>query len=117
MTAFDDMPTVVSAMRDGAVEFLVKPLDLRQLCSVTRRVFEDRQLARTRVASRRADRRPRAGLVGRDPRMIADLQARRPGGGDARDGADPRRERHGQGAGRARDPRQLDRRRPSRSCR
>src|SRR5688572_271547 len=31
MTAFDDMPTVVAAMRGGAVEFLVKPLDLHEL--------------------------------------------------------------------------------------
>ena len=31
MTAYDDMHTVVSAMRAGAVEFLVKPLDLHEL--------------------------------------------------------------------------------------
>src|SRR5262245_35646878 len=31
MTAFDDMPTVVSAMRGGAVDFLVKPIDLHEL--------------------------------------------------------------------------------------
>ena len=31
MTAFDDMPTVVAAMREGAVEFLVKPLELHAL--------------------------------------------------------------------------------------
>src|ERR1700674_1983278 len=31
MTAYDDMATVVSAMREGAVEFLVKPLDLHNV--------------------------------------------------------------------------------------
>lgn len=78
MTAYDDMPTVVTAMREGAVEFLVKPLDLHQLRKVLDRVFEDR-----RVRGRR--RQPTAGdeslankpighpqaLVGRDPSMIA----------------------------------------------
>ncbi len=76
MTAFDDMDTVVSAMREGAVEVLVKPLDLHELRRVLARVFEDR-LTRTG-----ADRRPpesllrfpeghREALIGHDPRMIA----------------------------------------------
>lgn len=43
MTAYDDMPTVVSAMREGAVEFLVKPLDLHYLRRVLDRVFGDRR--------------------------------------------------------------------------
>src|SRR5262249_28744624 len=43
MTAFDDMPTVVSAMRGGAVEFLVKPVDLHQLRALIERVFDDRR--------------------------------------------------------------------------
>jgi response regulator of citrate/malate metabolism len=30
MTAFDDMETVASAMRGGAVDFLVKPIGLKQ---------------------------------------------------------------------------------------
>jgi DNA-binding NtrC family response regulator len=71
MTAYDDMPTVVSAMRDGAAEFLVKPLDLHELRRVLARVFEDRR-TRERVgraaeegAAYRLDQ-----LVGRDPRMI-----------------------------------------------
>jgi DNA-binding NtrC family response regulator len=51
MTAFDDLPTVATAMREGAVDFLVKPLDLHQLRSVIERVFEDRR-ARARAASR-----------------------------------------------------------------
>jgi DNA-binding NtrC family response regulator len=43
MTAFDDMPTVVSAMREGACDFLVKPLDLHDLRRVISRVFGDRR--------------------------------------------------------------------------
>ena len=38
MTAYDDMPTVVEAMREGACDFLVKPLDLHDLRLVLSRV-------------------------------------------------------------------------------
>jgi DNA-binding NtrC family response regulator len=71
MTAFDDMATVVTAMRDGAVEFLSKPLDLHELRVVLARVFEDRR-ARTR-AKRDLDGGMDLsvdGLVGRTPQMI-----------------------------------------------
>jgi len=78
MTAHDDMPSVVAAMREGAREFLVKPLHLGEL-----RALVDRTLAETRERSQsegdgagipspaedpeeyRLDR-----LVGRDPAMI-----------------------------------------------
>ncbi|HSM06056.1 MAG TPA: sigma-54 dependent transcriptional regulator [Longimicrobiales bacterium] len=73
MTAFDEMPVVVAAMREGAADFLSKPLDLIELRSVLQRVFADRK-ARERMrreaedaaAPYRMDQ-----LVGRDPRMIA----------------------------------------------
>jgi DNA-binding NtrC family response regulator len=73
MTAYDDMPTVVAAMREGARDFLVKPLDLHDLRRVVREVFEDRRI---RERSRRAAADEAAGyrldeLVGHDPRMIA----------------------------------------------
>jgi DNA-binding NtrC family response regulator len=70
MTAFDDMETVASAMRGGAVDFLVKPIGLKQLLDVADRVFEDRALRRR--AAREPVTAPRPGnpLVGRDPRMI-----------------------------------------------
>ena len=68
MTAYDDMPTVVSAMRAGAVEFLVKQLDLKELRQTVDRLFADRAV-RNDGAS---DPAPPAldVLVGRDPRMI-----------------------------------------------
>jgi len=73
MTAFDDMPTVVAAMREGATDFLVKPLDLHELRSRVARVMDDRR-ARDRAArSRRGEEEtPQrlADLVGRDTRMI-----------------------------------------------
>jgi len=73
MTAFDDMPTVVAAMREGATDFLVKPLDLHELRTRVARVIDDRR-ARARAArGRRGEEEtpPKlADLVGRDPRMI-----------------------------------------------
>jgi len=70
MTAYDDMPTVVSAMREGAVEFLVKPLDLHQLRRVLDVVFDDRN-SRARAPRAPAGEIALGDLAGRDPRMIA----------------------------------------------
>jgi DNA-binding NtrC family response regulator len=72
MTAFDDLPTVAEAMREGAADFLVKPLDLHQLREVLNRVFEDRQ-ARKRVKAGKVDSDQWGAadrLVGRDPQMV-----------------------------------------------
>jgi DNA-binding NtrC family response regulator len=70
MTAYDDMPTVIAAMRGGAVEFLVKPLSLRQLRNVIGRVFEDRR-SRSSAEGRAISSDARVGeLIGHDPRMI-----------------------------------------------
>jgi DNA-binding NtrC family response regulator len=77
MTAFDDMATVVTAMRHGATDFLVKPLDVCELRRRLARVLEDRRArggARNRA---RPDAPPEAAgpsvddeLVAHDPRMI-----------------------------------------------
>ena len=72
MTAFDDMTTVVGAMRHGASDLLVKPLDLHELRRMLARVFQDR---RTRAAARGAESdsaggQRLGGLVGRHPSMI-----------------------------------------------
>jgi DNA-binding NtrC family response regulator len=72
MTAFDDMATVVTAMRQGAADFLVKPLDVNDLRRTLNRVLEDRR------ARDRAQRVPSPDpipvdadeLVAHDPRMI-----------------------------------------------
>ena len=72
MSAFDDMPTVVVAMREGATDFLAKPLDLHDVRRVLSRTLEDR---RTRERAR-ADSEAEAAahrideLVGRDPSML-----------------------------------------------
>jgi DNA-binding NtrC family response regulator len=72
MTAYDDMPTVVAAMRDGATEFLTKPVGLHDVRAVLKRVFEDRRARRRAVSTIDADATSSSdGLVGRTPQMIA----------------------------------------------
>jgi DNA-binding NtrC family response regulator len=72
MTAFDDLSTVATAMREGAVEFLVKPIDLRQLSRVIERVFEDREAKHRAPVDQEA--KPVLGdgvdLIGHHPSMI-----------------------------------------------
>jgi DNA-binding NtrC family response regulator len=80
MSAFEDLPTVAAAMRDGAVDFLVKPLDPHPVREVMTRVLEDRAQRDSRAADR-PGQEPEADdgsaadanaprLVGRDPAMI-----------------------------------------------
>jgi len=65
MTAYDDLPTVAEAMREGAVDFLTKPLDLHALRALLERVLEDRAV--------RARKGPRAETkTARDPDALAD---------------------------------------------
>jgi DNA-binding NtrC family response regulator len=72
MTAYDDMPTVVAAMREGARDFLVKPLDLHELRKVIAHTFEDRRTRERalRAAEEEASTYRLDELVGHDPRMI-----------------------------------------------
>src|SRR5262245_11897766 len=65
MTAFDDMPTVVSAMRGGAVEFLVKPVNLSKLRQVITRVFDDRRMRKRAATNGESDGPSGDWLVGR----------------------------------------------------
>ena len=88
MTAYDDMPTIVEAMRHGAADFLTKPLDLRDLRVLLARVFADREMRRPRRREQAGESTSDAGahdvprdrldavavrgaehLVGRDPHM------------------------------------------------
>ncbi len=92
MTAFDDMPTIVSAMRAGAVEFLVKPLDLGELRRTPRRHGsgpQDRATDRvepSRRASRGECARARDHRAGNAPGARVTLRV---GDGDDRPGRHP----------------------------
>ncbi|MEX2610331.1 MAG: sigma-54 dependent transcriptional regulator [Gemmatimonadota bacterium] len=72
VTAYDDMGTVVSAMREGAFEFLVKPLRAAELRAVLARLAEDRRVRETARLGQQAEAEAHRleGLVGRDPAMI-----------------------------------------------
>ena len=71
MSAYDDLPTVAGAMRDGAADFLAKPLDLHQLRHVVARIFADRLTGESRPEiPAGAEPAPPPALVGRDSRML-----------------------------------------------
>jgi DNA-binding NtrC family response regulator len=69
MTAHDDMQTAVTAMKSGAFDFLVKPVDPKALVRLAERCCNERELAAQGGPSLQVDSGPR-GLIGRDPRMI-----------------------------------------------
>ncbi|MBM4184646.1 MAG: sigma-54-dependent Fis family transcriptional regulator [Gemmatimonadetes bacterium] len=70
MTAHDDMQTAVSAMKSGAFDFLVKPVDPKAVQRLAERCFKERELAAAEGTPADAEVRPRSLLIGRDPRMI-----------------------------------------------
>jgi DNA-binding NtrC family response regulator len=72
MTAFQDMRTAVSAMKAGAYDYLVKPLDLDQIDAVVDRCFRERSLRRRveQLSAEAAEGHTLDQLVGADPRMI-----------------------------------------------
>jgi two-component system response regulator AtoC len=73
MTGHDDMETAVTAMKSGAFDFLVKPVDPKALQGLAERCFREQELA---VQAAREDlgseteALPRDQLIGRDPRMV-----------------------------------------------
>ena len=114
MTAYGTTETAVAALKLGAYDYILKPFDVDELRIVVREALANRDL---REENRRLKRevgqalRPRQ----RDRRLGGDGVALRDGAGDRPhqlDRADHGRERHRQGAGRARDPRRC-RRAPS----
>ena len=70
MTAHDDMETAVSAMKLGAFDFLVKPVDPKAIQALADRCFRERALAESGGTPEALAALPRSRLVGRDPRMI-----------------------------------------------
>jgi DNA-binding NtrC family response regulator len=73
MTAFEDMKTAIAAMKAGANEYLVKPLDLDVIDLVVERSLRSRSLRRRMRHLADEASRPYSltDLVGRDPAMIA----------------------------------------------
>lgn len=73
ITAFEDMETAVAAMKAGAYDYLVKPLDLDQLELLVERCLEDRSLRRRarHFSSEASSEHSVNRLIGKDPKMIA----------------------------------------------
>lgn len=72
MSAYEDLPTVAAAMRDGAVDFLVKPLDLHQVRDVVGKIPGRRSRHRSPVEPDPAPEpsSPAIDIIGRTPSMI-----------------------------------------------
>lgn len=70
MTAHDDMETAVRAMKSGAFDFLVKPVDPKAVQALADRCFRDRALTEGSEIPEAQAALPRSRLIGRDPRMI-----------------------------------------------
>jgi two-component system response regulator HydG len=80
ITGHGDVKTAVEAMRDGAVNYLTKPVDMAELRAVVEKAAERTSLARTnRELKRQLDEKfGFEGLIGNSPKMhdvIAKLQA------------------------------------------
>jgi DNA-binding NtrC family response regulator len=70
MTAYGDMQGAIDAMRKGAYDYLVKPLDLDQLETVLSRCLREVQASRAKPGNAAAATVPPDSLVGTDPAMI-----------------------------------------------
>jgi DNA-binding NtrC family response regulator len=72
ITAHEEMRSAVAAMKAGAYDYLVKPLDLDQIDLVLERCFQERSLRRRAQHLSEEASEPYAldRMVGRDPRMI-----------------------------------------------
>jgi DNA-binding NtrC family response regulator len=72
ITAHEDMKSASQAMREGAYDYLVKPVDLERIEALVDRCFRDQKLRlrSEQLAEEAAESYGVDQLVGRDPRMI-----------------------------------------------
>jgi two-component system response regulator AtoC len=72
ITAFEDMRTAVNAMKAGAYDYLVKPLDLDRIDLLVERCFQDRALRRRaeHLSSEASQVHAPENLIGHDPAMV-----------------------------------------------
>ncbi len=72
ITAYEDMTTAVSAMKAGAYDYLVKPLDLDRIDLLVQRCFRDRAHRRQarHLSGKAVEEHALENLVGHDPAMV-----------------------------------------------
>jgi hypothetical protein len=106
LTGYGTIESAVEALRLGAADYLTKPvMDDELRVALERALRQQALMAENRTLKRALD--DRFGLdniVGSDHRMQQGVRAHRGGGAEPDDGADERRERHGQEPDRAGDP-------------
>ena len=106
VTAQGTVETAVEAMKEGAYDYITKPIDLQRLKVLLDKIVERLETLREVKALRRQLREHGTfgSLIGNSPEMRKIYRGGRAGGADERVGADHRRVRHRQGARRADDP-------------
>ncbi len=106
ISAINEVETAVQAMKHGAYHYITKDFDYDELRSLVRNACERQDLNRQVItlSAQVAEQGEREFLIGpsQQIRDIVDLVQQ--GGEAVGDGADPRRERHRQGAARAAAP-------------
>jgi DNA-binding NtrC family response regulator len=71
MTAFGDIDTAVEAIRDGAFDFISKPMNLDELKSTVARALRQPKIARERADASSGKTSPRLGtLIGASPAIV-----------------------------------------------
>jgi len=98
ITAFASVESAISAMKAGAFDYVTKPFKNDEVLVVVRNAMERRRLvSENRNLRQNIQERYHkfANIIGKSPRMRQVFDS------------DSGRERHGQGAGRARDPREF----------
>ena len=107
MTAFATVDTAVNAMKEGAYDYLVKPFDPEDLSMSIRKIVEHKKLVQENQFLRKELKKQYRlhDMISKNDEMLGDL---RDGADDLQEqlhGADPGRERDGEGAPRAGHPR------------
>ena len=107
LTAYGNVETAVEAMKRGAYDFLTKPVNLDQLDLLLKRALRSREMESENVQLREQldDKYGLENIIGNVAAPCSEVfDDDPPGRAHAGHGADPGRERHGQGAGGARHP-------------
>ena len=100
ITAYATVDTAITAMKEGAIDYLVKPCNPREISLVMERLIRvktierENQVLRHKLTGQYAFQN----IVSRNSRMLALLETVRNVAGYRLDGPDSRRERDGQGA-------------------
>ena len=106
ITAYATVDTAITAMKEGAQEYIVKPCNPEEISLLVNRIIKVKNLQRENTILRKKLNRQYAvqDIVSKNPRMHDILALCARGGQPAQHGADPGRERHRQGDDRARHP-------------